>query len=83
VSVKMRLKKFGAKARPYYRIVIMDARQPREGKTIDELGIYHPIEVEGKQLTINEAKARAWLEKGAVPTDTVRSLLNKQNIRLG
>lgn len=83
MSVKIRLKKFGAKKRPYYRIVVLDSRQPRDGKTIDELGLYHPIEVEGKQLRINEEKARAWLAKGAQPSDTVRSLLNKQNIRLG
>jgi len=83
VSVKIRLKKFGAKKRPYYRIVVLDSRQARDGKTIDELGIYHPIEKEGSQLRIDEGKARAWLAKGALPTDTVRSLLNKQNIRLG
>ncbi len=82
VSVKIRLKKFGAKKRPYYRIVVLDSRQPRDGKTIDELGIYHPVEAEGKQLRINEEKARSWLAKGAQPSDTVRSLLNKQNIRL-
>lgn len=83
MSVKIRLKKFGAKRRPYYRIVVLDSRQPRDGKTIDELGIYHPVEAEGKQIRINEEKARAWLAKGAQPTDTVKSLLNKQNIRLG
>lgn len=83
MSVKIRLKKFGAKKRPYYRIVVLDSRQPRDGKTIDELGLYHPIEKEGSQIRIDEAKARAWLAKGALPTDTVRSLFNKQNIRLG
>jgi len=83
VSVKIRLKKFGAKKRPYYRIVVLDSRQPRDGKTIDELGFYHPIEKEGSQLRLNEEKARDWLSKGAVPSDTVRKLLNKQNIHLG
>ena len=82
MSVKIRLKKFGAKKRPYYRIVVLDSRQPRDGKTIDELGIYHPVEAEGKQLRIDADKARAWLAKGALPTDTVRGLLNKQNIQL-
>jgi len=82
VSVKIRLKKFGAKKRPYYRLVVLDTRQPRDGKTIDELGVYHPIEVAEKQLRIDEAKARDWLAKGAVPSDTVRSLLNKQNIHV-
>lgn len=83
MSAKIRLKKFGAKKRPYYRIVVLDTRQARDGKTIDELGIYQPIEKEGSQIRIDEAKARSWLAKGAMPTDTVRSLLNKQNIRLG
>jgi small subunit ribosomal protein S16 len=83
VSVKIRLKKFGAKKRPYYRIVVLDTRQARDGKTIDELGIYHPIENEGNQVRLNEEKVRSWLAKGALPSDTVRGILNKQNIRLG
>lgn len=83
MSVKIRLKKFGAKKRPYYRIVVMDSRLAREGSTLEEIGIYHPIESEDKQVIIDEAKARAWLAKGALPSDTVRSLFNKKNIRLG
>jgi small subunit ribosomal protein S16 len=83
LSVKIRLKKFGAKKRPYYRIVVMDSRLAREGSTLEEIGIYHPIESEDKQVIIDEAKARAWLAKGALPSDTVRSLFNKKNIRLG
>ena len=83
MSVKIRLKKFGAKKRPYYRIVVMDSRLAREGATLEEIGVYHPIETEDKQLSIDEAKARAWLAKGALPSDTVRGLLNKKNIRLG
>ncbi len=82
MSVKIRLKKFGAKKRPYYRIVVLDSRQPRDGKTIDEIGLYHPIEVAGKQIRLDEVKARAWLAKGATPSDTVRSLFNKSNIQL-
>lgn len=83
MSVKIRLKKFGAKKRPYYRIVVMDSRLAREGSTLEEIGIYHPIESEDKQVVIDETKARAWLAKGALPSDTVRSLFNKKNIRLG
>lgn len=82
MSVRIRLKKFGAKARPYYRIVIMDARTPRDGRTIDEIGLYHPIEAEEKQIIIDEAKAKAWLAKGAQPSDTVRGLLNKKSIHV-
>lgn len=83
MSVKIRLKKFGAKKRPYYRIVVIDSRLAREGATLEEIGVYHPIESEDKQVAIDEAKARAWLAKGALPSDTVRSLFNKKNIRLG
>jgi len=82
VSVKIRLKKFGAKKRPYYRIVVLDSRQPRDGKTIDEIGLYHPIETAEKQIRLDAVKARAWLAKGATPSDTVRSLFNKSNIQL-
>ncbi|HQB07459.1 MAG TPA: 30S ribosomal protein S16, partial [Rectinema sp.] len=63
MSVRIRLKRFGAKARPYYRIVVMDSRSARDSKTIDEIGYYHPIEAEDKQISINEAKVREWLAK--------------------
>ncbi|MCE5255533.1 MAG: 30S ribosomal protein S16 [Spirochaetaceae bacterium] len=82
MSVKIRLKKFGAKARPYYRIVVMDTRSPRDSRTIDEIGLYHPIEVEDQQIRIDEEKAKYWLSKGALPSDTVRSLFNKKNIQI-
>ncbi len=82
MSVKIRLKRFGSKMRPFYRIVVMDSRSPRDGRTIDELGLYHPIETEGKQILIDEAKAKDWLSKGAQPTDTVRGLLNKKGIHV-
>lgn len=80
--VKIRLKRIGTKKRPYYRIVVQDAREPRNGKTIDEVGIYHPIEVAEKQISFNADKVRSWLNKGAQPTDTVRHLLNKKEFTL-
>lgn len=82
MSVKIRLKKFGAKARPFYRIVVMDSRSPRDGRTLDEIGLYHPIESEDKQIVIDEVRAREWLAKGALPSDTVRGLLNKKSIHV-
>ncbi|HTX72883.1 MAG TPA: 30S ribosomal protein S16 [Rectinemataceae bacterium] len=82
MSVKIRLKRFGSKMRPFYRVVVMDSRSPRDGRTLEEIGLYHPIEVEAKQLVIDEAKVRAWLSKGAQPSDTVRSLLNKKGIKI-
>ncbi|KGE73948.1 30S ribosomal protein S16 [Spirochaeta lutea] len=82
MSVKIRLKRFGSKKRPYYRIVVMDSRTARDGKAIEELGFYHPIEADDKQLVVQEEKIKEWLEKGATPSDTVRKLLNKKDIFL-
>lgn len=80
--VKIRLKRLGTKKRPYYRIVVQDVREPRTGKTIDEVGIYHPIETAEKQISFDADKVRNWLGKGAQPTDTVRRLLNKKEFTL-
>lgn len=82
MSVKIRLKKFGSKARPYFRIVVQDSREPRDGRTLDELGIYHPIEAEDKQVAFDSDKVRKWINNGAQPTDTVRSLLNRNKFTL-
>ena len=78
--VRIRLKRLGTKMRPYYRIVVMDARNPRDGRPLEEVGIYHPISPEGRQVEIKEERVREWLSKGAQPSSTVKRLLNKQNI---
>jgi small subunit ribosomal protein S16 len=82
MSARIRLKKFGTKKRPYYRIVVMDKRDPRDGKTIEELGYYHPIEVEDKQIVFDADKAKVWIAKGATVTDTVRRIFNKKNLAI-
>ena len=82
MSVRIRLKRFGTKRRPYYRIVVMDSRSPRDGKAIEEVGFYHPIEIEEKQIQVKEERVRDWLNKGAQPSDTVRKLLNNINFRI-
>ncbi|MDR1306750.1 MAG: 30S ribosomal protein S16 [Treponema sp.] len=82
MGARIRLKKFGTKKRPYYRIVVMDNRSPRDGKTIEELGYYHPIEAEDKQIVFNPEKVKTWIQNGATVTDTVRSLLNKKDFSL-
>ena len=82
MSVRIRLKRFGSKRRPYYRIVVMDSRSPRDGRTIEEVGFYHPIEIEEKQIQVKEERVRDWLNKGAQPSDTVRKLLNNINFRI-
>ncbi len=80
VSVKIRLKRIGTKKRPYYRIVVMDTKSPRDGRAIEEVGFYHPIEVEDKQITVQEDRIKEWLKNGAKPSDTVRRLLNRINL---
>jgi len=76
--VKIRLKRFGTKARPCYRIVVQDARKPRDGTTIEEIGYYHPIAKEDAQISFNEERARYWIGVGAQPTDTVKRIFNKK-----
>jgi len=75
--VKIRLKRLGAKRRPYYRIVVMDSRTPRDGRAIEELGFYHPVEAEDKQISVNQEKVAEWIKNGAQPTKTVKKLLNR------
>jgi len=82
MSASIRLKRFGTTKRPYYRIVVMDSRAPRDGKTIEEVGYYHPIEAEDKQISFNAEKIRSWIDKGAKVSDTVRGILNKKNFTL-
>ena len=74
MAVKLRLKRMGAKKKPFYRVVAADARAPRDGKFIDEVGYYNPIT---KDLKIDNEKASEWIKKGAQPTETVRALLKK------
>ena len=82
MSVRIRLKRFGTTKRPFYRIVVTDSRTPRDGRTLEEVGFYHPIEVEDKQVTFKEERVRAWLQQGAEPSETVRRLLNRKNFRV-
>ena len=78
--VKLRLKKMGSKKRPYYRIVVQDSRKPRDGATVEELGVYHPIETEDKQISFDVERAKYWLSVGAQTTDTVKKLFNKKGL---
>lgn len=79
MAVKLRLKRMGSKAKPFYRIVAADSRSPRDGKFLEVVGTYDPIKGADK-VTVSEEKALKWLNKGAIPTDTVRSILSKQGI---
>ena len=77
--VKIRLRRMGAKKQPTYRFVVADARSPRDGRFIEILGHYNP-RVEPREVVVNEEKAKAWLAKGAQPSDTVRRLFAEKGI---
>ena len=79
MAVKLRLKRMGAKKRPFYRVVAADSRVTRDGKFIELIGTYNPI-TEPAEVKIDEEKAMKWLRNGAEPTDTVRDLLKRQGI---
>jgi small subunit ribosomal protein S16 len=75
----MRLARIGSKKRPYYRIVVIDKRRARNGRFLEVLGRYSPID-SSAQVDINAERAQYWLSKGAEPSETVRSLLRKKEI---
>ncbi len=77
--VKIRLRRMGAKKAPFYRIVVADSRSPRDGRFIEELGIYNPL-VEPAEVRIDADRAKDWMQKGAQPTDTVRRLMKNAGI---
>ena len=77
--VKMRLRRMGAKKAPFYRVVVADSRYPRDGRFIEEIGYYNP-QTEPAEIKIDADKAKAWIVKGAQPTDTVKALLKKSGI---
>jgi small subunit ribosomal protein S16 len=74
--VKIRLRRMGAKKAPYYRIVVADSRYPRDGRFIEEIGIYNPVTTPA-ELKVDVDRAQAWIKTGAQPTETVRDLLKK------
>ncbi|AIS52548.1 30S ribosomal protein S16 [Thermoanaerobacter kivui] len=79
MAVRIRLKRFGAKKKPFYRIVVADSRSPRDGRFIDEIGYYNPV-AQPAEIKIDPEKAKKWLSVGAQPSDTVRSLFKKEGI---
>ena len=79
MAVKLRLKRMGAKKRPFYRIVVADSRSPRDGRFIEEFGYYNPIE-NPALCKVNKEIDLKWINNGATPTDTVRDILSKEGI---
>ena len=79
MAVKLRLKRMGAKQRPFYRVVAADSRFPRDGRFLEVVGTYNPI-MKPAEVKIDEEKALYWLSKGAQPTETVKNILSKEGI---
>lgn len=79
MSVKIRMRRMGSKRKPFYRIVVADSRMPRDGRFIEEVGYYNPL-TSPDEVKLEEDKILEWLEKGAQPSDTVRSLLSKAGL---
>ncbi len=80
MATKIRLKRMGAKKAPFYRVVVADARYPRDGRFVEELGYYNPL-TNPAEIKINEEKAKEWLAQGAIPTTTVKNLFKKAGIK--
>ncbi len=79
MATKIRLQRHGSKKRPFYFIVVADARAPRDGKFIQKLGTYNPLTVPAT-IQLDRQKALEWLNKGATPTDTVRRILSFKGV---
>ncbi|MBQ8334367.1 MAG: 30S ribosomal protein S16 [Clostridia bacterium] len=77
--VKIRLRRMGAKKAPFYRIIVADSRSPRDGRFIEEVGYYNPMTTP-VELKVDTEKVEKWLNNGAQPTETVKSLLVKSGI---
>jgi small subunit ribosomal protein S16 len=79
MSVRIRLKRIGAHKAPFYRVVVSDSRSPRDGRFIEEIGVYNPV-AQPAQVQIDEEKALKWLQNGAQASETVRNLLSKAGV---
>jgi small subunit ribosomal protein S16 len=77
MSVKIRLARHGAKKRPFYRIVVADSESPRDGRFLEVVGTYNPL-TDPAQVDLKQERVKHWIDQGAKPTDTVKSLLKKE-----
>ena len=77
--VKIRLRRMGAKKAPFYRIIVADSRSPRDGRCIEEIGVYNPL-TEPATINVDVEKAQTGIKNGAQPTDTVRGLLKSAGV---
>lgn len=79
MAVKIRLRRMGAKKKPFYRIVVADSRSPRDGRFIEEIGYYDPLK-QPKVVVVDSEKANQWIANGAKPTDTVDRLFRENSV---
>ena len=79
MAVRIRLARHGAKKRPFYRIVVADGERPRDGRFLEIVGTYDPLPDPAK-VTLKEDRVKYWMDQGAKPTDTVRTLLKQQPV---
>ncbi len=77
MAVIIRLARHGAKKRPFYRIVVADSEAPRDGKFLETVGTYNPLR-DPAEIAVKQERVQYWLDQGAIPTDTVKSLLKKE-----
>jgi len=78
MAVRIRLSRLGRKKHPYYRIVVQDSESPRDGKFLEIVGTYDPM-LASDNVKVQQDKVQFWLDRGALPTTTVKSLLKKSN----
>jgi len=79
MSVKIRLARYGAKKKPCYRIVVADSESPRDGRFLETVGTYNPL-LDPAGVSFKGERINYWIDKGAIPTDTVRNLLKKEGL---
>jgi small subunit ribosomal protein S16 len=79
MGVRIRLARHGAKKKPFYRIVVADSENPRDGRFLEKVGTYDPLK-DPVEVSLNPDRIKYWMEKGAIPSDTVKSLLKKEGL---
>ena len=79
MAVKIRLARHGAKKRPFYRIVAADSESPRDGRFLEKLGTYNPLQ-DPAEVVLNPDRVKYWIDQGATPTDTVKSILKREGV---
>jgi small subunit ribosomal protein S16 len=79
MAVKIRLARHGAKKRPFYRIVAADSENPRDGRFLERLGTYNPLQ-DPAQVDLNTERVKYWIDQGATPTDTVKAILKREGV---